>query len=78
MQSGKRRISAKTGISAQIIEEVYSHVKEGQNISTLALRAVRGDGKGTQCPGIWATLFLGDINTGTWPCRLGESQELEQ
>jgi hypothetical protein len=22
----------------------------------------------------WATLFLGDINTGTWPSRLGESQ----
>jgi hypothetical protein len=22
----------------------------------------------------WATLFLGDINTGTWPMRLGESQ----
>jgi hypothetical protein len=22
----------------------------------------------------WATLFLGDINMGTWPSRLGESQ----
>jgi exonuclease III len=22
----------------------------------------------------WATLFLGDINTGTWSSRLGESQ----
>jgi hypothetical protein len=22
----------------------------------------------------WATLFLGDINTGTWPSKLGESQ----
>jgi hypothetical protein len=22
----------------------------------------------------WATLFPGDINTGTWPSRLGESQ----
>jgi hypothetical protein len=22
----------------------------------------------------WVTLFLGDINTGTWPSRLGESQ----
>jgi hypothetical protein len=27
---------------------------------------------------IWATLFLGDINTGTWPSRLRESQELGQ
>jgi hypothetical protein len=23
----------------------------------------------------WATLFLGDINTGAWPSRLGESQQ---
>jgi hypothetical protein len=31
--------------------------------------------KGTQCRGFnWATLFLGDINTGTWPSKLGESQ----
>jgi hypothetical protein len=22
----------------------------------------------------WSTLFLGDVNTGTWPSRLGESQ----
>jgi hypothetical protein len=22
----------------------------------------------------WTTLFLGDINTGTWPARLGESR----
>jgi hypothetical protein len=22
----------------------------------------------------WAKLFLGDINTGTWPSRLGESE----
>jgi hypothetical protein len=27
---------------------------------------------------IWATLFLWDINTGTWPSGLGESQELGQ
>jgi hypothetical protein len=30
-------------------------------------------------PNIWgynyATLFLGDIKTGTWPSRLGESQK---
>jgi hypothetical protein len=25
----------------------------------------------------WATLFLGDINTGTWPSRLGESRMKE-
>jgi hypothetical protein len=26
----------------------------------------------------WVTLFLGEINTGTWPSRLGESQKLRQ
>jgi hypothetical protein len=26
----------------------------------------------------WDTLFLGDINTGIWPSRLRESQELGQ
>jgi hypothetical protein len=35
--------------------------------STIALRVAKGDGKGTQCREYnWATLFLGDINTGTW------------
>jgi hypothetical protein len=34
--------------------------------------------KGTKCPGYnWVTLFLGDINTGTWPSRLRESQMRE-
>jgi hypothetical protein len=37
------------------------------------------DGKGTQCRGeggggIWASLFLGDINTGIWPSRRGVSR----
>jgi hypothetical protein len=36
---------------------------------------IRDDVKGTQCPGVEQdTLFLGDINTGTWPSRLVESQ----
>jgi hypothetical protein len=47
----------------------------GSNTFTLALRVVGGDEKGTQCLGYnRAILFLGDINTGTWPSRLGESQ----
>jgi hypothetical protein len=34
--------------------------------STVALRIVKGDGKGTQCLGYnWATLLLGYIKTGT-------------
>jgi hypothetical protein len=33
-----------------------------------SLRVAKGDEKGTQCLGYnWATLFPGDINTGTWP-----------
>jgi hypothetical protein len=55
----------------------WSDVEAGYNTSTVALRVVRGDGKETQGRRyIWATLFLWDINTGTWPSRFGESQEL--
>jgi hypothetical protein len=41
--------------------------------STLALRVVQGDEKGTRCLGVynWVTLSLGDMNTGTWSSRLG-------
>jgi hypothetical protein len=36
---------------------------------------VRGDKREPSARGHnWATLFLGDINTGTWPSKLGESQ----
>jgi hypothetical protein len=41
----------------------------GVSTSTVALRVVGGDEKGTQYLG--ATLFLGDINTGTWSSKLG-------
>jgi hypothetical protein len=41
------------------------------------MRVVRGDGKEPSVRGCNRTiLFLGDINMGTWPSRLGESQEL--
>jgi hypothetical protein len=40
-----------------------------------SLRILRGDKKGNSARGYnWATLFLGDINTGTWSSRLGESK----
>jgi hypothetical protein len=44
------------------------------NTSTVVLQVVRGDEKGTRGLGVynWATLFLGDINMGTWASRLGE------
>jgi hypothetical protein len=39
------------------------------------LRVVGDDEKGTQCLGYnRTTLFVGDINTETWPSRLGESR----
>jgi hypothetical protein len=31
---------------------LFSRVEAGWNSSTVALRVVRGDGKGTQCPGV--------------------------
>jgi hypothetical protein len=50
-------------------------VEPGSNNSTVALRVVGGDEKE---PSAWrynrATLFLGDINTGTWLSRLGSLQ----
>jgi hypothetical protein len=47
----------------------------GVETSTVTLRVVGGDKKGTQCLGYnRSTLFLGDINTGIWPSRLGESR----
>jgi hypothetical protein len=43
---------------------VTSRVEAGPNTSTVALRVVGGDEKGTQCLGYnWSTLFLRDINT---------------
>jgi hypothetical protein len=41
-------------------------VEVGSNISTVSLGVVGGDN--------WATLFLGDINTLTWPSRSEESR----
>jgi hypothetical protein len=47
----------------------------GSNTSTVALRVMGGEKRGTQCWGYnWTTLFLWDINTATWPSRLGESR----
>jgi hypothetical protein len=41
----------------------------------VALRIVRGDKRQTSVQRYnWATPFLRDINTGTWPSRLAESQ----
>jgi hypothetical protein len=50
-------------------------VEAGSNTSTAVLQVVGGDEKGNQCLRYnWATLFVGDINTGTWPSRFGKSR----
>jgi hypothetical protein len=49
-----------------------SRVEAGSNTSTVAPRVTGGDEKDPSAWGCnWATLFLEDINTGTWPSRLG-------
>jgi hypothetical protein len=49
-------------------------VESGYNTSTTALRVVRGDKRELSARGYNSDiLFLGDINTGTCPSRLGES-----
>jgi hypothetical protein len=71
--------------SVRYVQKIYNEgqlpfrmtilVEAGKNTPTVALRVVKRDRKGTQCPGVLlGTLFLGDINTGLWPSRLGESQ----
>jgi hypothetical protein len=55
---------------------VEFRVEARPNTPTVALGVLEVDGKGT--PYLWgynqATMLLEDINTGTWPPRLGESR----
>jgi hypothetical protein len=54
---------------------LYSRVEVGWNTSIVALQVVRGTNGESSARGYnWATLFPGDINTGTWLSRLGQSQ----
>jgi hypothetical protein len=55
-------------------------VEAGYNTSTAALLSHKRRQKGNPVPGgyNWATLFLGDINTGTWPSRLGGGSQMRQ
>jgi hypothetical protein len=53
------------------------HVEAGSNTFTVALRIVGDDEKGTQFLGV-ITGPLEDINTGTWPSRLGGDSNLRQ
>jgi hypothetical protein len=44
------------------------HYFISKDLNTFFQSAIKPSGPGYN----WATLFLGDINTGTWPSRLGE------
>jgi hypothetical protein len=51
------------------------YVEAGSNTSTIALRVIGVNKKEPHACGYnWAALFLGDINSGTCPSLLGESQ----
>jgi hypothetical protein len=64
--------STRTYLRDRTDQQKKHRVEAGSSASTVALRVVGGDENGTQCLGYnWATLFLGDINTGTGPSRLG-------
>jgi hypothetical protein len=45
-----------------------------RSISNLAFNLKHIQDKSSAWGYNWATLFLGNLNTGTWPSRLGESQ----
>jgi hypothetical protein len=49
-------------------------MEAGSNTSTVTLRVVGGDEKVSAWEYTWATLFLGDLSTGTRPSRHSESQ----
>jgi hypothetical protein len=53
-----------------MVNIMNAHVEAWSNTFAVDLQVVGGDGKQTQGYN-WATLFLGDINMGTWPSRLG-------
>jgi hypothetical protein len=66
----------------------YARTRDSQPIARLTLRAISASSRdyirraiyveetSNPVPGgyNWATLFLGNMNMGTWPSRLGESQ----
>jgi hypothetical protein len=59
----------------QLVLPCYPRVKAGSNTSTTAQRVVGGHEKEPSAWRYnWPTLFLRDINTRTWPSRLGESR----
>jgi hypothetical protein len=53
-------------------------VEADLNTSSVTLRVEGGDEKGSAWRYNRATLFLGDINTGTWPSRFGRTWNLRQ
>jgi hypothetical protein len=55
-----------------LFDLVFSMRSSSYKILSTRQLVVGGDEKGTQCLGYnWATLFLGDINTGSWSSTWG-------
>jgi hypothetical protein len=54
-------------------------VEAGQNTSTVALRVVRGDKKGTQCPGVYlGHSVLGGYKYGDLALQVGGVSRIEK
>jgi hypothetical protein len=63
-----------------VVHTTLSRARAGYNTSTVALRVVRGDGNGTQCPGeyLGQDLYPGGYKYGDLALQVGESQEFGQ
>jgi hypothetical protein len=49
----------------------HPYVEAGSNVPTITPRVIGDDENVTQSLGYnWATVFLADVNTGTWPTRM--------
>jgi hypothetical protein len=63
-------------MTGTVTNDPPTRVEAGKNTSTVVLRIVIGDKREPSAQGSnWATLYLRDINTGTWPSKLEDSKE---
>jgi hypothetical protein len=80
MEGVKTWLSSKTAYLTHAYKNVFSdtnvpHVEAGYNTSDVALCRKRRRKREHSARGYnWATLLLGDINTGDWPSRLDKSR----
>jgi hypothetical protein len=75
IRTNLKTLTASKHVYLPLINVLRIRVEADKNTSTVALRTVRGDKREPSSRGYnWATLFLGETKTGTWPSKLGESQ----